>query len=740
MVTANLDKSQFSAGELDPALHARKDLARNQAGLKACENYVVMVEGGLTRTPGTAYVAPLKDEMQRGKLVPFEFSVDDNYMLAFNAGVMRVHRNGGIVIDGDDPPNPYELAVPFAEADLPNLRWAGSGDVIFIAWAKQPKVLTRKDHDDWTIEDYGNLRGPVEPQNTDTAKTISASAATGSVTLTASSDLFQAAHVGSIWRLDEANLANVPTWKGNEKPLAVGDLRRNGGKVYSVAAITGTDVGEDAGPNPPTHEEGQVLAGKGNVVWQYEHSGYGHVKITAFIDATHVTATVIGQLPGDVVAPNATYRWYEAAWSDVKGWPKQVRLADNSLVWTDRNRFWRSKVTDLYDFELSADDDSAIATRIFSQDGTLVDIQWVLNAGILVLGTRSGEWIVRGGSDPFEPLTLANIRMIPDTNEGSAPHIPQPVDGGAVFIGRSRDRLHFAKFDRVSEDIDMSELTLYARNILRGVATVLAYQRDPHRVVWIATAAGELISVTFRPDQEVIGWARHPDDNGSVEDMAVIASADASYSQLWMIVRRSIDGQTRRYIETMAPFFRPANFNTPDASGAWMVRSGLRYQGAPATTISGLDHLRGEEVAIMTDGRQHVRRTVSADGEITLQYAAGDVLVGLPINGRIRTLSAETTIDGSGTKGTKKKADSVLLERLFGAGGTLSANDGPPEPLLLSGHIMPAGAWPLETISRSVTTESPIEDFMEIELVNDTVYPDTILGLSPHVNFVEDRG
>ena len=90
MVMANLDRSQFSAGELDPALHARKDLARNQSGLKACENYVVMVEGGLTRTPGTAYVAPLKTEAQRGKLVPFEFSVDDNYMLAFNDGVMRV--------------------------------------------------------------------------------------------------------------------------------------------------------------------------------------------------------------------------------------------------------------------------------------------------------------------------------------------------------------------------------------------------------------------------------------------------------------------------------------------------------------------------------------------------------------------------------------------------------------------------------------------------------------------------
>lgn len=736
MTSASIDRSTFSAGELDATLHARKDIARNQSGLKVLENYVVMVEGGVTRTPGTRFVLPLKNEGQRGKLLPFEFSVDDNYTLVFNAGVMRVHVDDGVVIDPASPPNPYELAVPFAEADLPNLRWAQTGNEIFIAWNKQPKVLVRNDHAAWSIVDYTNRRGPVEPQNTDTARTISASAATGSVTLTANTNTFLATHVGSIWRLDEANLANVPTWKGNETPLAVGALRRNGGKVYSVASIA---AGADAGPNPPTHEEGDVLAGSVNVVWRYEHSGYGHVKITAYTSATSVTATVIDKLPSDVVGSNATYRWYEAAWSDAKGWPKQVRLADNSLIWADGNRFWRTKNTDLYDFEISTDDDSAIATRIFSQDGKLVDIQWVLNAGIIVLGTRSGEWIVRGGSDPFAGLTLGNIRLIPDGTEGSAPHIPQPVDGGAVFIGRSGDRLHFAQFDRVAEKIQTDELTLYARNILRGKAKVIAYQRDPHRVIWIATEAGELIAISFRPDQEVMGWSRHPDVNGVVEDIAVIASPDAGYSQAWMIVRRTIDGQTRRYIEVMAPFFQPLDRAAPTAAGAWFVRSGLRYQGAATTTVSGLGHLKGQTVAVMTSGMQHPDRVVSAAGQITLAYPATDVLAGLPMNGRIRTLSMETSIDGSSTKGRKKAAARVLLERLFGAGGTLSANGGHPEPLLLSGSVMPGGAQPLDTVSKPVTVESRIEDFMEIELVNDTAYPDTILGLSPHVDFVEDQ-
>lgn len=738
MVAALLEKSTFSAGELDPALHARQDLARYQTGLAKCENFVVMVEGGVTRRPGTKFVVALKNEAQKGLQLPFEFSIDDSYMLVFNAGVMRVQRNGGVV--EASPGVPYELATAvFTEDKLEKIRAAQSGDVVFIAWGGPPKAISRLGHTNWTLTDYVNLRGPVEPQNTDTAKTIQASAQTGSVTLTASSSIFKASHIGSIWRLDEANISNVPRWVGNETSLATNNLRRNAGIVYSVVS------GTDAGPNPPQHSEGTVLSGQGKVAWAYEHSGYGYVKITAVASGTSATATVIGKLPSDVVSA-ATYRWYEAAWSDERGWPDQVLLDDNALFWFRGNKGWRSKGNDFYDFEVSAEDDSAIAAALTAPNGQLVDIQWALNAGVIVLGTRSGEWTLRSGGDPFQPLTLANVRALPGTTEGSAPHRPQPVDGGAVFIGRSRRRLHFARFERIAEALEVDELTLYARNILKGAAIDLAYQRDPYRVIWVAQATGELCAISFRPDQEVIGWSRHPMPNGFVEDVAVITSADGQSSELWMIVRRVIDGQTRRYVEVMQAYFQPVDIDAPTALGAWFVDSGLRYQGVPKQTFDGLDHLKGQEVAVFADGIEHKRVTVNDDGEIMLDREASDVVAGLPIRGYVKTLKFEAQVEGSSTKGTAKNADSVWVERLYAAGGTILVNgedlsdemrEEYSEQLLLTGQEAPPAARNLVSGGIDVKVLSAPDDKLEVELTCDGVYPFTLTGLSPHAQLME---
>lgn len=731
MTSIPLDKTIFSAGEVDPALRARTDLGRYQTGLAICENFVVMVEGGVTRRPGTRYVGELKTTGQRGLLLPFEFSVDDSYMLAFNDKAMRVYRNGGVILSG--PGAPFELAVPdFTETVLERLRWAQSGDVLFTAWGGQPKVITRRDHADWTITDYVNLRGPVEPQNTDRARTMSASAPTGPVVLTANFAAFKPGHVGSTWRLDEANLANVARWKGNEAGLAAGDLRRNGGRVYSVVS------GTDAGPNPPQHDEGDELSGHGNVVWRFEHAGSAYLKITAWISATQVQATVIGKLPGDVIGGNVSYRWYEAAWSDVKGWPTHVLLNDNGLWWFGQNKAWRTKPGDFYDFDLTAEEDSGISIGLTSPNGQLVDIQWASNAGVVVLGTRSSEWMLRGGSDPFAGLTIANVRAIPDGTEGSAPHRPQAVDGGVVFIGRSQRRLHFAEFDRVSEKIKIDELTLYARNILKGAATDLAYQRDPYRVIWVPQQTGELVAITFRPDQEIVGWHRHPMVNGVVEDVGVIASPDASHSQLWMIVRRVIGGETRRYIEVMQAYFQPVDLDAPTAIGAWFVDCALRYQGAKASLISGLTHLAGQTVNIFADGIEHRPLTVSSAGTVTLDRACADVVIGLPIRSRVKTLPFEAQIETGSSKGTVKAADSVWIERLYSAGGEVQVN-GPeyPENLMMTGQSAPPAAWPLISDGISVPVLGALRDHLEVELVCDGVYPFTLTGLSPRAQMLE---
>jgi len=222
MVKQRLERVSGAQGELSPLLRARvNDLAKAGAADARLENLTPLPEGARTRTPGTRFIAPWKDETRPARLMDFEVSLGDSYMLAFNGGVMRVFRNQApILIPAGTAP--YELAHPFPDNQLDALFKAQVKGTMFIAGGGRPRVLVRNLDNDWSLTEYVPTEAPVRLQNTDKTWTIQASAETGTVTLTASKATFLAGHVGSIWRLDEADLSTVPNWKAIESPIAVG--------------------------------------------------------------------------------------------------------------------------------------------------------------------------------------------------------------------------------------------------------------------------------------------------------------------------------------------------------------------------------------------------------------------------------------------------------------------------------------------------------------------------------------
>src|SRR5262245_27424420 len=137
-------------------------------------------------------------------------------MLVLNAGAIRFIRDGGFIQSGGAP---YEVTgLPYAASELARVRWAQEGNTAWLTHGSyQPRKLVRgSSHTDWTLSLYEQEGGPVKVQNLDKSKTIIASATTGTVTLTASTAIFQAGHVGSVWRLDEGDLSLTPEWKANE--------------------------------------------------------------------------------------------------------------------------------------------------------------------------------------------------------------------------------------------------------------------------------------------------------------------------------------------------------------------------------------------------------------------------------------------------------------------------------------------------------------------------------------------
>lgn len=336
-------QSSFTSGELAPSLYGRVDFARYYTALKTCRNFIVRPYGGVINRSGTHLISEVKTSSIKGRLIPFEFSSTQSYALEFGDYVMRIMKDGGVVVwpllpvwvtltvyvVGDKRSSggvnynclvahtsgvfatdlaagkwsaagvvigtPVEVATIFPWSELPYLKYAQSNDVLTIAHPSIPtQELIRYDHHLWTIRDYEATGGPFQDINIDTGITVTATAVTGTVTLTSNVDMFFASHVGMLFYLEQAPDAMTPKWEV-QKAIIVNDIKRAGVNYYQAisAGTTGTVR--------PTVLEGQEYDGDPGVPWQYLHSGFGIVEITAFTDAKHVTALVKSRLPNAVV-------------------------------------------------------------------------------------------------------------------------------------------------------------------------------------------------------------------------------------------------------------------------------------------------------------------------------------------------------------------------------------------------------------------------------------------------------
>ena len=196
----------------------------------------------------------------------------------------------------------------------------------------------------------------------------------------------------------------------------------------------------------------------------------------------------------------------------------------------------------------------------------------------------------------------------------------------------------------------------------------MAYQQEPHNILWCVRDDGELLGFTYNREQDVLGWHRHIIGNGVVESIQHIPSPDGTQDDLWMIVRRTIDGVTKRYIEFLEKDFS----NGSGTVDAFFVDSGLSYQGTATTTLSGLDHLEGETVQVLVNGAAHPDRVVD-NGSITLQEAATTASVGIGFESRLRTMRIEAGAADGTAQGKTKRITKVVFRLL----NTLGAKAGP---------------------------------------------------------------
>lgn len=560
------------------------------------------------------------------------------------------------------------LDTPWVEADLSTMRFEQSLNVMYVSnGAVRHRRIERLDNNSWAVVETDELDGPFRSINIDESLTITPSVRTGNGTLTSSRPLFDSGHVGALFKITQSGQFQTRTvsaedqWSDEVQVQGVGSSRAvsftvgagltgtvriqrsignttswadaatssttSGGVSIVTAGGAGAQAFNDGLDNNNVYyrvgvKTGEYTSGSATVTIYYPFaSTEGIVRITNYSSSTVVSMEVIETL----ALASASSDWEEGEWSEYRGWPRAMAVFDGRLWSLKDDKFWGS-YSDAYeshDYDEGAS--SAIARSVAV--GAANKGQWIVPLGRLIIGTEGAEVVVR--SNAFdEPLSTTNMTVREMSTYGVGNIQPIKVDTRCLYVDVSTFHLMEIVYNVQIQDYVARPLTTLHREIGRPGLEQLSVMRRPDTRVMGIRSDGQLLTKLFDPTENVMGWGRFTSTgaSGEIESVAVLPAAGDNQDELYVVVKRTIDGVIKRYLERLGPVYYATK------TDARCLDSYFVYSGAAATVITGLDHLEGETVLTWTNGYYGGSYTV-ASGQITLNTAATTVVVGLDYDG-----------------------------------------------------------------------------------------------------------
>ena len=752
MAKASPAFTNFTAGELSPRLDGRTDLAKYQNGCKTLQNFIVHPHGGASRRPGTTFVREVKNSANAARLIPFEFNVTQTYILEFGDQYFRIHKDGGTVVSSGSP---VEVTTPYAHTDLDKLKFTQSADVMYIVHPDfAPRKITRTSHTAWTITEVDFLRGPMGEANT-TSTTLVANGRTGSVTITASADVFVSTDVGRLVQLHEGFAKITAFTSATSVTATVQDNAE--GRAELTPSYTATTISAHEGDPSATglehNDRYQDTAG------QFVEQGFKvgqKVVVTGFTSAANnETSAIIVRATDDtmLLAPSsdlvdeaagdsvtiagkleASTEWALGAFSTATGFPAAVTFYEQRLVFASTTSqpqtLFFSVGGSFEDFAAGTDGDDALTYTLGSNQ---VNIIRYLQAGrVLLVGTSGGEFVVTSSEDA--PLSPTNAVVKRQATYGSADIQPVQVANVTLFVQRAKRKLRELVFDLNTDSYQAPDMTLLAEHITESGIKEMSLQQEPDNVVWCVLENGKFVGMTYRREENVVAWHEHllggafgTDAFGHAESVATIPG-DLNEDDTYLVVKRTIGGATKRFIE----YFKTFDFGE-DVEDAFFVDSGATYSGSAATNITGRDHLEGQTVSILANGAVHPDKVVSS-GAVTLDFSVTKAHIGLNFTSTLQTMR----IDAGGTEGTaqgKTKRIHEVVLRLFRTVGVLvgsSETEIDRIPFRSSAGAM-TSATPLFTGDKEIEFRGGFDTDGFIVVQQNQPLPLTIIGIFPRL-------
>ena len=702
-------QSNFTAGEWSPRLASRADLAKYWNSLETLENFILYPQGGVTRRPGTHYVATQKITNKKVRLIPFKFSTAQAYVVEMGHLYARFYMNHGQIQGPDANTNlllhgdGVDASTVFSDSGVTghtlhghgnvkistdqyffgysSIYFDGDGDFLHIpdhtgfdfsggSWTFDARVYTQPKYiktiyyqDAGTDQDYIRLwiEGGTAPLYNGTLRFEIKAAGAIVAFLQSSAPIYN-----SEWN----HVAVVEN--GNSYFLFINGYRKAADVFSGIRPANYTsDVSIGSGYAGSNYFKGymdEIRVSKGSARWtgvwfappsvQYPLSG-------SETPVEIVTPYREQDLPGLKFVQSADTMWIThplykprkltrashvswalteesftsiPAWDDSRGWPGTVFFHENRLVYggtaTYPSTIFASNSADFPNFTTGTADADAFIYNVSASD----IIRWVCShPSALIAGTAESEFKMTSGSESF--LSPTNAVARPATTHGCLDAMPIKIGGVILFWQKCGRKLRELVYDFNADSWVAPDLTLLAEHITEGGISYSDYQQEPNSILWNVRRDGVIPTMTYMRDQDVVGWARQI-TAGSFESVAVIPNPGDTANEVWVSVKRTINGADTRYIEYFDPEL--------------LVDCGITYSGVPVTSVTGADHLEGEAVDIVGDGAVLTPGTVTS-GAVSLSRASSEVQVGLNYVSTLKTQRPTVQASAGTIAGLPKK-------------------------------------------------------------------------------------
>jgi hypothetical protein len=582
----------FTGGEWSPSLDPRTDLAKYVTAARTQRNGYPHPHGGWSNRPGTEFVVETKDSTKVGRLVPFQFSVTQSYVIEFGNLYIRFIKDGGQIVSAKAITGAADngvglIRITSASHGFQSLNTVTVASVGGVPNATGTWVITVINANTYDLVG-STFAGVYTTGGTGTAiveiATTYVEADLPLLKFEQSADTLYVTHPSypprKITRTSHTawTITTITTAASIAAPTGLAGS--GAGRTWAVTAVNSTGV-ESVASSTALSAVSNTLTWNA-VLGATEYKLYEVINsIYQYVDRSGTNSYA---LPATVTSdPEISPPTLQSLFASTDNYPGSCAFFDQRLIFLRTNNapqtFKASVPGDFENHNTSSPlkDDDAITGTLNTRQ--VNEIRWGVEVNEdLILGTSGGEFKLSPGSNS-DSITPTSAKAKRQSSWGVSDIQPLVIGNSVLFVDGSDKVVRDLLYSLEINGYDGSELTILAQHLFETYSIKeWCYARHPDSIIWCIRTDGTLIGLTYQKEHQVFGWHRH-DTDGTFESVASI-QVDGGTTEVYVIVKRTVGGVVQRYIEK----FHDRVFT--DVEDCFFVDCGLSYDGSVAQTLT----------------------------------------------------------------------------------------------------------------------------------------------------------